>query len=78
MRKITMTTPSKLAYVNATTYIIPIPLLATGMKVKVEFGFAPGEEEAGRTKQNVFPFVLCVHSFSFVWRTGGKGIREPC
>ena len=29
MRKITMTTPSKQACVNATTYIMPMPLLAT-------------------------------------------------
>ena len=29
MRKITMATPSKQAYVNATNYIMPMPLLAT-------------------------------------------------
>ena len=32
MRKITMTTPSKQAYVNATNYIMPMPLLATVKK----------------------------------------------
>ena len=48
-----------------------------GMGVKVEFGPAPGEEEAGWAKQNVFFLCRAGSFFFFVWRTGGRRSGRP-
>ena len=45
------------------------------MRVKKEFGSAPGEEEAGRARQNVFFLCLVFFFFPFVRRFWGEGER---